>query len=396
MGRKSSKYEERKVKEPVKIRQKRLASGSTSLYLDIYADGKRKYEFLKLYIIPEKTAADKIQNDEAWRLANAIKAQKIIDIQNNRHGFSSTGTKGRTNFIEYLRLQAEKYDEKGSKAYATSVRNTIVHLIRYKGEKVQMKQVDKNYLLGYIEYLNGEASKYFEEDKDNKGKKRKKLSEAAKALYWGVVVTALNRAVKDDIIVANPADKISAQDKPKEGQSTKEYLTKEELEALASTPCKYPDLKNAFLFCCFCALRMCDARKLKWSSIKKTSDGKKQIELVQQKTGAVAYIPLSENALQWLPSKGKKTDDDNVFELPHVSTIEKWLGHWGEAAGVKKHITYHVSRHTFGTLTLTYGADLYTVSKLMGHTNIQTTQIYAKIVDENKRKAVELIPKLNI
>lgn len=141
---------------------------------------------------------------------------------------------------------------------------------------------------------------------------------------------------------------------------------------------------------------MCDARKLQWGSIKKTSDGKKQIELVQQKTGAVAYIPLSDNALQWLPSKGKKTGDDNVFELPHVSTIEKWLGHWGEAAGVKKHITYHVSRHTFGTLTLTYGADLYTVSKLMGHSNIHTTQIYAKIVDENKRKAVELIPKLNI
>lgn len=385
-----------KAKEPIRIRFKELANGNKSIYLDYYKDGKREYEFLKLYIIPEKNASAKIQNEETLRTANAIKAQRVVSLQNGQHGFSNSGIKGRTNFISYLRLQAEKYDEKGSKAYATSVRNTIVHLIRYKGEKVQMKQVDKNYLLGYIEYLNGEASKYFEEDKDNKGKKRKKLSEAAKALYWGVVVTALNRAVKDDIIVANPADKISAQDKPKEGQSTKEYLTKEELEALASTPCKYPDLKNAFLFCCFCALRMCDARKLKWSSIKKASDGKKQIELVQQKTGAVAYIPLSENALQWLPSKGKKTDDDNVFELPHVSTIEKWLGHWGEAAGVKKHITYHVSRHTFGTLTLTYGADLYTVSKLMGHTNIQTTQIYAKIVDENKRKAVELIPKLNI
>lgn len=383
-----------KAKEPIRIRFKELANGNKSIYLDYYKDGKREYEFLKLYIIPEKNASAKIQNEETLRTANAIKAQRVVSLQNGQHGFSNSGIKGRTNFISYLRLQAEKYDEKGSKAYATSVRNTIVHLIRYKGEKVQMKNVDKKYLLGYIEYLNGEASKYFEED--GKEKKRKKISDASKALYWGVVVTALKRAVKDDIIASNPADKISKQDKPKEGKSTKVYLTLDEVKALANTPCKYPDLKNAFLFCCFCALRMCDARRLKWASIKKTSDGGKQIELVQQKTGEPVYIPLSDNALQWLPSKGKKKDTDNVFDLPHVSTIEKWLGHWGEAAEVKKHLTYHVSRHTFATLTLAYGADLYTVSKLMGHSNIQTTQIYAKIVDENKRKAVELIPKLNI
>lgn len=383
-----------KAKEPIRIRFKELANGNKSIYLDYYKDGKREYEFLKLYIIPEKNASAKIQNEETLRTANAIKAQRVVSLQNGQHGFSNSGIKGRTNFISYLRLQAEKYDEKGSKAYATSVRNTIVHLIRYKGEKVQMKNVDKKYLLGYIEYLNGEASKYFEED--GKEKKRKKISDASKALYWGVVVTALKRAVKDDIIASNPADKISEQDKPKEGKSTKVYLTLDEVKALANTPCKYPDLKNAFLFCCFCALRMCDARRLKWASVKKTSDGGKQIELVQQKTGEPVYIPLSDNALQWLPSKGKKKDTDNVFDLPHVSTIEKWLGHWGEAAEVKKHLTYHVSRHTFATLTLAYGADLYTVSKLMGHSNIQTTQIYAKIVDENKRKAVELIPKLNI
>lgn len=393
MGRKSRKYEERKVKEPVKIRQKKLANGSSSLYLDKYRDGLREYEFLKLYIIPEKTAADKIQNDEAWRLANAVKSQRIVEMQNDRHGFSNAGTRGQINFIDFLRHQAEKYDEKGSKAYATSVRNTIVHLIRYQGDKIQMKKIDKNYLLGYIDYLNGDVNKHSVEG--NKGKKHKKLSEASKALYWSVVVTALNRAVKDDIITMNPASKINEADKPKEGRATKVYLTEEELEALARTPCKYPDVKNAFLFCCFCALRMSDARRLKWASIKKTAGGDKQIELVQQKTGEPVYIPLSGNALQWLPDKGKKKDIDNVFVLPPVNTIERWLGRWAEAAEVKKHITYHVSRHTFAVLTLKYGADLFTVSKLMGHSNVQTTQIYAKIVDENKRKAVELIPRLN-
>lgn len=383
-----------KAKEPIRLRFKELANGNKSIYLDYYRDGKREYEFLKLYIIPEKNASAKIQNEETLRTANAIKAQRVVSLQNEQHGFSNSGIKGRTNFISYLELQAEKYEANGSKAYGRSVRNTIIQLKRYKGDNIQIKQVDKKFLLGYIEYLNSGASKYFIEGPA--GKTRKKLSEASKALYWSVVVTALNRAVKDDIIASNPADKILEQDKPKEGKSTKVYLTLDEVKALANTPCKYPDLKNAFLFCCFCALRMCDARRLKWASIKNTSDGNKQIEILQQKTGEPVYIPLSDNALQWLPSRGKKGDSENVFNLPHVSTIEKWLGHWSEEAGVKKHLTYHVSRHTFATLTLAYGADLYTVSKLMGHSNVQTTQIYAKIVDENKRKAVNLIPDINI
>ena len=383
-----------KAKEPIRLRLKKLANGNKSIYLDYYRDGKREYEFLKLYIIPEKNASAKIQNEETLRTANAIKAQRVVSLQNDEHGFSNSGVKGRTNFISYLELQAERYEANGSKAYGRSVRNTIIHLTRYAGSNIQIKQVDKRFLLGFIEYLNGNSSKYFEGG--TKGSTRKRLSDASKALYWSVIITALNRAVKDDIIASNPADKIPEQDKPKEGKTTKVYLTLDEVKALANTPCQYPDLKNAFLFCCFCALRMCDVRRLKWAAIKRTPDGGKQIEMLQQKTGEPVYIPLSANALQWLPNRGKKGDSANVFELPHVSTIEKWLGHWAKEAGVTKHLTYHVSRHTFATLTLAYGADLYTVSKLMGHSNVQTTQIYAKIVDENKRKAVELIPKLNV
>lgn len=377
-----------KAKEPVKVRFKALRNGSKSIYLDYYQDGVREYEFLKLYIIPERSQTDKLQNEETLKTANAIKAQRIISIQNTGHGFSNSNGKSRIKLVDYLEIQAKKYEESGSNAYARTVRNTICQLVRYKGSNITMKQVDKAFLLGYIEYLNGGASKYFVGGP--KGTERKKLSKAAKALYFNALVTALNRAVKEDVITVNPADKIPAQDKPKESQSTKVYLTLDELKALADTPCKYDDLKRAFLFSCFCGLRLSDVRTLKWSAISKTSDGKKQIETVQQKTGEPVYIPLSDNAIKWLPER----TGERVFNLPHVSSIEKWLAQWSKDAGVKKHITYHVSRHTFATLTLTYGADLYTVSKLLGHSNIQTTQIYAKIVDENKRKAVNLIPEL--
>lgn len=374
-----------KVKEPIRLRTKKLSNGNLSIYFDIYRDGKREYEFPKLYLIPERTKADKIQNEETLRTANAIKAQKIVALQNEEYGFTA-GNKAKVNFIDYMQAQAAYYDEKGSTAYAQSIRNAIYHLNRYNnGKNITLKQVDKSYLLGYIDFLNTTGGKY-----------GKQLSEAAKTLYFNVLVIALNKAVKDEIIQVNPAHKINYTDRPKQGDLTKEYLTLEEVKKLAYTECKYDVLKRAFMFACFCGLRYSDIKQLTWKQIHKMDDGKTfQIEIRQQKTGEPIYLPLSENALQWLPLKGESKSNDLVFPLPHVSTVEKFLQRWAKDAKVNKHVTFHVSRHTNATLMLYYGADIYTVSKLLGHTSVKTTQIYAKIVDENKRKAVNLIPNIN-
>ncbi|WP_294587278.1 site-specific integrase [uncultured Phocaeicola sp.] len=370
------------AKEPIRLRTKKLANGNLSLYLDFYRDGKRGYEFLKLYLVPEKTKADKILNEETLRTANAIKAQKIVSLQNEEYGFTASN-KSKVKFIDFMVVQAENYEERGSYAYAQSIRNSIYHLRKYKGDAVTLRQVDKAYLLGYIDFLNTTGGKY-----------NKPLSDAAKALYFDVVVIALNKAVKDEIIPTNPAHKINYKDRPQQGEATKQYLTFEEVKSLVATPCKYEVLKQAFLFACFCGLRYSDIKGLEWGKIQKIKSGEMQVEIKQQKTGEPLYLPLSANALQWLPERGTAKDNDKVFPLPHVSTVEKFLPIWAKDAGINKHITFHVSRHTNATLMLSFGADIYTVSKLLGHTNVKTTQIYAKIVDENKRKAVNLIPEI--
>ena len=364
------------AKEPIRLRTKKLSNGNLSLYLDFYRDGKREYEFLKLYLVPEKTKADKIKNEETLRTANAIKAQKIVALQNEEHGFIVC-SKSKIKFIDFMVAQAENYEERGSYAYAQSIRNSIYayaqsirnsiyHLRKYKGDAVTLRQVDKAYLLGYIDFLNTTGGKY-----------NKSLSDAAKALYFDVVVIAINY-----------------KDRPQQGEATKQYLTFEEVKALVATPCKYEVLKQAFLFACFCGLRYSDIKGLEWGKIQKIKSGEMQVEIKQQKTGEPLYLPLSANALQWLPERGLAKDSDKVFALPHVSTVEKFLPIWAKDAGINKHITFHVSRHTNATLMLSFGADIYTVSKLLGHTNVKTTQIYAKIVDENKRKAVNLIPEI--
>ena len=372
----------KKTTEPIRLRCKKLSNGSLSLYLDIYREGHREYEFLKLYLIPENTPFDKAQNISTLQTAQAIKAQRTIDLQNNKYGFASS-SKSKVGFVDYLRAQAQHYEERGSISYSKTIRSTMQHVKEYGGEKTRLNQIDKAYLLGFIDYLN-----------TTQGKNKKRLTESARALYFDVVVVALNKAVKDELITSNPAHKISNKDKPKAGGATKVYLTLDQVKALSVTECKYPQLKQAFLFACFCGLRYSDIMGLSWKQIRQIEDGMYQIEITQQKTGEALYLPLSENAMQWLPAHGEGKDEGKVFTLPNKATIAKYLAIWGKNAGISSRLTFHVSRHTNATLMLYFGADIYTVSKLLGHTSVKTTQIYAKIVDESKRKAVNLIPTI--
>ncbi|MFR5475708.1 MAG: site-specific integrase, partial [Phocaeicola massiliensis] len=104
------------------------------------------------------------------------------------------------------------------------------------------------------------------------------------------------------------------------------------------------------------------------------------------------YLPLSRHAIRWLPERNGEGDESKIFDgLPAEPNINKVLAKWVETAKIAKKITYHTSRHTFATMMLTLGADLYTVSKLLGHANVKTTQIYAKIVDSKKVEAVNLV-----
>ena len=208
-------------------------------------------------------------------------------------------------------------------------------------------------------------------------------------------MVALNQAERDGIIIKNPGKDIDRKLKPHSEQKTRCYLTLDEVKQIIEVDYRPEnDAKAAFLFCCFSGLRYSDVLKMTWGEITVSSDGQAQLETRMQKTGKSIWIPLSDNAIKWLPERGDASDDSRVFnKLPdQVSNADSRLKTLVKKAGITKNVTFHVARHTFATLTLTYGADLYTVSKLLGHSNIRTTQIYAKIVDESKRRAVNLIP----
>lgn len=139
-------------------------------------------------------------------------------------------------------------------------------------------------------------------------------------------------------------------------------------------------------------------QKMTWKEITINQEGLTQLDTLMKKTGKPLYPPLSDNAIKWIPERKDAPDGQRVFNfLPdQLGNADARLHTLIRHAGINKPVSFHCSRHTFATLPLTYGADLYTVSKLLSHTNVQTTQIYAKIVDANKRKVVNLIPELYI
>lgn len=367
------------VRETVHIRFKELKGGKKSIYLDIYEDGQRRYDFLKLYLLPEINAKNVQANRRTMEIVNGIKARRVVEIQKKSEAFFDSKLYEKESFVEFLQEQYKRYKNKGGDQYAQSIKSTLNHLIAYAGGDVSFKKVTRRFLMGYISYLD-----------TTKGRGGKPLAQSSKYTFFNTIVIALNRAVKEGIISSNPAHSIMAEDKPKNRQGKREFLTLDEVKLLAVTPCENEIVKMAFLFSCFSGLRLSDIRALLWSDISDVGEGRKQVRVLQQKTKEMVEIPLSANALAYLPNKNGKF----VFPLPMTWVIEKYLDMWCKAAGIDKHITYHCSRHTHATLLLTFGADIYTVSKLLGHKRVQTTEIYAKIVDEKKRKAVDLIPSI--
>ena len=167
----------------------------------------------------------------------------------------------------------------------------------------------------------------------------------------------------------------------------------DEIKSLIAADCPREDVKRAYLFACFCGLRFGDVARMRRGDLVLDS-GQWRVTVVMQKTTTPIYQPLSESAMSWLPERGDASSSNAVFgTLPALARINLMLKVWAKDAGVTKHISFHTSRHSFATMMLTLGADLYTTSKLLGHSNVKTTQIYAKIVDSKKVEAVNLLDK---
>lgn len=282
------------------------------------------------------------------------------------------------NFIEYFQKTAKE-------RHRNSSQSIIVNWQRVY-ELLKIFAAGDTLLFSQINLKTAEEFNRFILSAPCGGNKSGTVSQNTASTYFSIFKAGLKQAFIDGYLTIDISAKIKG---IQEQESRREHLTAEELNTLAATPCDRPIMKRAALFSALTGLRHCDIQKLRWSEVLKDGD-QVRLNFTQQKTKGVEYMPISDQAYQ-LCGEPRQPEQFVFEDLPDPSWISKPLERWIKSAGITRKITFHCFRHTYATLQLAGGTDIYTVSKMLGHTNVKTTQVYAKVVDEKKQKAVNTI-----
>jgi len=339
------------------------------LYLDYRLNGRRHTESLHLQL-----STDERNNKEVWRFAEIIRQKKMLKIASGEHDLLDP-TEARRPLVQYAETLAAKQDPK----------NPLPKSLRYLREhagNVQIGAVTEKWVDGYREYLLQQPA----------------LGPSTAAKYLDALKMVLRKAVRELILPRNPAEAVRGIVCP---ETIKVHLTPEEIGKLVYTKVGGKlggEVKRAFLFDCMTGLRISDVKKLKWGDIVRGDNW--QIEIRQQKTKRVVTVPLNDTAIKLIQSDGQEFHHKDELVFPGLSVsrtnTNQYLVAWAKSAGLAKQIGWHTARHTFATLILDGGADFATVSRLLGHTKLATTLIYAITSDRAKRSAVAALPDLAI
>ena len=372
----------------VKLRQKPISGNRHSLYLDFYpaipdqkTGGLTRREFLGLYIADKpKAAIDKHNNKENLNIAEQMRQQRenALNKPEIYTEFERAQLKAKEqserNFVAYFKQLADKRKASNHDNWISAYH----YLESFTGGILSFADLNEKFCADFRDYLLTTQS-----NKSNKTN----LSQNSAVSYFNKVKATLKQAFKDGYL---PIELNSKVEPIKPTETRRSYLTLEELNTLVRTECQNPLLKRAALFSALTGLRFSDIQKLIWDEIEFIQDRGYFIHFTQQKTKGVEALPISKQAFELLGNR--KEAADKVFEnLVYSAYHNKHLFQWIGAAGITKDITFHCFRHTYATLQLSHGTDIYTVSKMLGHRDLKTTQIYAKIVDQTKRDAAEKI-----
>ncbi len=372
----------------IQLREKKLGSGQVSLYLDIYHNKKRWYEFLDIHISKIRLTE---QDKEKKLYAQQIKIKRENELIVEDNGLINRG-KQKADFFAWF----EQYGK--AKPSYRHYRITLQHMKEFQGNKpLSFQTLTPEWIKSFIAHL------------------KTWMNNNTVRHYLKVLNSALKDAEKQDVIRKNPMNYVDRKNLVKKQESFRKAFTLEELQILINTHCDiHPQIKQMYLFSCFTGLRWSDVNPLKWSQIiVKEIQGAENyfIHFRQEKTEGIEYLPLSNQAIDILRRRKEEQQQEgkSIYIFPAVkehstngsknSHVNQYLKKWAEAAGLNpKEMHFHTSRHTFATNVLEHAAegDLWTVSKLLGHKSIAATQVYAKIRDKRKIAAVKALPMLNL
>lgn len=355
----------------VTVRKRPIKNGQTSLYLDFYPPVRHpktgkltRREYLGFYIYTNPVEQFQLDyNRSILQKAELVKCQRTEAIINEEYGFLDR-SKAKESFLDYFKEKAKA---------STNRRNwdtAYNHLVKYSKGECRFCDLTVPFCQGFLDYLLSDECQCH----------GKNLMGTTANNNFTKLKAVVRMAFEDGYIKENISLKLT---KAKAHNNKREYLNKEELLALSNTECGSDVLYRAGLFSCLTGLRLSDIILLSWDNIKLSSDGGWVLDITTKKTRTDAVLPISEEALELCGERG----EGQVFKGLSPWIVNKFLKQWVKDAGITKHITFHSFRHTFATLQLAEGTDIYTLSKLLTHSNLSTTQVYTDVVSKLKREA---------
>lgn len=294
--------------------------------------------------------------------------KKLMDLQRRQQRV----------FIEYFDELTIVRNKKASSSILMNWQCTSRYLKIFLGDDIMtFGNITDQWCRDFREYLIGAPAL---------AKNVEVLSSASASTYFSIFKAAL----KEAFVAGYFSEDIASRLKNIPVRNAKRlFLSLDELNQLVDTPCDRPVMKRAAIFSALTGMRHIDIKRMKWGDIM-LSEGQYRVNFTQKKTQEVNYLPISEQA--YLICGTPKEPSDYVFEdLPNPSWISRPLKRWVNSAGISRNITFHCFRHTFATLQIEFGTNLYIVSKMLGHTSIKTTQVYAHVTDAEKNQAANAI-----
>lgn len=399
------------AKQNPKLRQLELKDGRASLYLEYYLGrsetpvldengeqvlytsgvmkGKpkfhvkhtRKKENLNLYIWAHpRSQQERLQNKNTLQLAEKIRFEREQQFLEDREGYRLKKDK-ETNFLAYFKEKCES--ERFTYYVRKSVVQTYNRFIRFLRETPRYSKYDK---FLHMETLTPELVLKFSEFLRANGK-----GEGPNKMYHYFKRIVLD-AMEDGLIRTNPCKGIVV--KHDRQQLTKEILSPDEIKKLIAT--RYEEenreVQRAFVFSLFTGVRWCDVKLMTHGNVDMTT---RTLRFNQKKVDgrsahSAVVFPLSDDLVSLIGEPSQPYDPKElIFKIPNYSTCNKHLKRWIRAAGINKWISWHCARHSFAVNVLDKGANIKTVSTLMGHCGISTTEKYLHVLDKQKMEAVD-------
>ena len=346
---------------------------------------KRRQENLGLYYKAKpRTPTERWEKEEALRLARQIRWERQQEFLNDKEGYRLRRDRQGVNFLEYFQNYYDKYTKKDKPVMKTALqrfKDFLRDTPEYSGYKdsIRPSKIDKAMMVAFTEYLQGRSKG---------GGAHTIFAHFKKVILY---------AVDNGVMNKNPCYKVSI--KIDNNQVKKDILSPEEIGRLAATKCSNPTVKRAFLFSLYTCLRWCDVEALTFNNVDYSS---RLLRFEQKKTkghstASGVPIPLS-NSIIKLIGKPQTPDGGSglIFDLPSYDGSKRIVAQWVKKAGITKHITWHCARHSFAVNILNNGANIKTVSSLLGHSSLVHTEKYVRAVDELKRAAIESLPSLDL